>query len=495
MKAILLALCFTFATFVSHAAEEIPPAPKPFNPVSTLFTESPALVSQKYSLEVFNYEEVIYSGSKKTEIGDRVKLGARFRYQIEDNLWLALGFRTNPKSERTSNHATELELRAGYIYNNLTAQIDLQWITDHPNTGGMRIGLDLDSEDSFLKYSPTSHVSFKFYPFNLETSSGLNFGTGDVAQLYYISGAPLSLSANTSFAPTEGEMISKTLPGIDVTWDNFDSKAYGLELKVGFGLASYLYPENPGFKYTQASTSLTWERKQNFGYKLSALLTQPKDFFLMKWTGHTQSEETGSLLSQSLNMYWLSSLLSNFMVEAEVGLHKNGAQAFRLNSDGTYFEDKDPSTLTTVTEPDRIYADDTGAPQNWLDQWGWGMSVKLGKEFKGFTPYLGYKFENTNFVYEGRNSAHLLRTKNLELSHGGLSRLALGSHFYAGKMMIQAEFEYLSANEAVFSSEGQIRQARFTSAFKKQDFYFSIKASYFFRQPTGAGTFRLLSRG
>ena len=115
----------------------------------------------------------------------------------------------------------------------------------------------------------------------------------------------------------------------------------------------------------------------------------------------------------------------------------------------------------------------------------------MGMAQEGFTPYLSYKFQDENFVYRDRESAHILRTNDDAQSHGGLHRLGFGAYIYKDNFIINPRFEYLIASNDVFSDRNDITQERIVSGYKNQDFYVFINVAYFYDKRTGPRTFRL----
>jgi hypothetical protein len=217
--------------------------------VSTVLDQSPQKTDEKFIIELFNYEEYVYSQSKKTEIGDQLKLTSRFRYQFNEKGWVSAGFSTRPEENRFNNKTSQFEIRSGYSYNGFTAQIDLD-LNTNDNQGGITFGPDLDSQNTFLLYNIHKKYQVIFYPFNFNGEVGVEFNTNHVTRLYFVDGAPAIINN----PPTENDKLaSKTIPGFELRYNDFDEKRKGKSFYIGFGAASYLFPNDPGFDITTAA--------------------------------------------------------------------------------------------------------------------------------------------------------------------------------------------------------------------------------------------------
>ena len=64
-------------------------------------------------VEEFNYEEFIYSRSRKTEIGDQLELNMAMRYQFTDTTFGRFRFNTDPEENRFENKTSQFEFLVG----------------------------------------------------------------------------------------------------------------------------------------------------------------------------------------------------------------------------------------------------------------------------------------------------------------------------------------------------------------------------------------------
>jgi len=483
LKSIFL-ITVTFTTAVSSAADK-----KNLTniPVSNVLDQSVQYTDQKLSLELFSYEEYVYSQSRKAEIGDQIELTSRFRYQISEQAWMSLGFRTDPSSDRFDNKTSDFELRSGYNFGSLIAQVDLSFNTNDPD-GGISIGFDLDSENTFLRYMINDNFQFTFFPLNFDGEVGVEFKTGDVTRIYYVDGTPNNITINPDPDDPAERIASKTIPGFELRYARVKDSKNIKAVYIGLGAASYEYPNDPGFDITQTSTGNTWARREAFGYKIGGIFRTPRAFSSLQFVGHTKDNETGALLANAASVYSLFDIGSKFISEVEVTASEGGSQPYRINRRTQWFDESNPITRQTSQ---RIYKSNDGDLQNWVGKWGSAASLKLGIKRKGYTPYFSYKFQDENFVFSSRTSAHTLRTNNLGESHGGLHRIGFGAYIYNNNFIINPRFEHLKASNNVFSDNAIITDFDPVAVLKNTDFNFFINVSYFYGKRTGPRTFRL----
>lgn len=464
-------------------------------PVSNVLDQSPVKTDEKFSLELFSYEDFVYTGSRKTELGDQLELFSRFRYQITDSAWASLGFVTDPDRDRFDNKTSDFELRTGYIYGDLVAQADFTFNTNEDDGagGGMSFGFDLDSENTFLRYGFSPNWQLTFFPFNFDGEVGVVFNTGDVTRIYYIQGAPASIPPTQSDAivgfPSGFQIAQKTIPGFVLRYSKFHGKNDFYSSYLGLGAASYEFPTNGDFdiRNTTTSTTNTWAREEAIGYKFGFLRRKPNSFRSFQFIGQTSDDETGVLLKSAASIYSLERF-NSFITELEITASEGGSLPWRIARDGT-FGASDLQTTNVATR--RVFADRAGELQNWTGEWGYGASLRVGLADDSYRPYLSYRYLDENFVYRSRISAHNLRTQNLEESHGGLHGMGFGYFIYKGNFIINPRFEYLIAENDVFTDSNELRQDPSTQTRTDNDFSFFINVSYFFDTRTGPRTFRL----
>ncbi len=455
--------------------------------VSNVLDQSAQYTEEKLVLELFNYEEYAYSQSRKAEVGDQMKLSSRFRYQVTDEAWVSVGFKTDPSSDRFDNKTSDFEVRTGYRVGNIVAQADLSFNTNDPD-GGISFGFDLDSENTFLRYMMNDKLQLTFFPLNFDGEVGVEFQSGDVTRIYYVDGTPNQITLNPNPDDPAERIAQKTIPGIELRYSDVKDGKNIKQIYFGVGAATYEYPNDPSFDITQQSTGNTWARRDTFGYKFGALYRNPNLFASLQYVGQSEDEETGVLLKSAASAYSLFNLPKSLIAEVEVTATKGGAQPYRISRSEQWFDRSNP-TLAQVSQ--RVYRDIDGNLQNWVGEWGSAGSLKLGLKQEGFTPYVSYKFQDENFVFRSRTSAHNLRTSNQSGSHGGLHRIGFGAFIYSGNFIINPRFEYLSAKNNVFADGALLTDFDPSATFTDSDFNFFINVSYFFNKRTGPRTFRL----
>lgn len=432
--------------------------------------------------EFFNYQEPMYSRSRKTELGDQLILDTALRYQHSENTFGRFRFTTDPQENRFDNKTSRFELLFGHQYEKLYFQVDFDIRTDDRSPGGdtsgQSLGLDVFSELNLMSYRLNENIKILFYPFNFDGEVGRQFNSWDVTRMYYITGAPNTVDPRS---PLENEKIAaKTIPGLELQWyptgdDNF--RFFG-----ALGAATYLYPGNADFRWAESFTRAErWERRENIGYKFGTYYRNPSLRIELDYVGHTRSAETGSLLAAAGNLYIIQSS-NRFIQEVEVGYSKAGSQPFELDRESDWF-------LNPGGNFAPIYADYLGErPQNWLGRADMAISTRFGFEYSPkFVPYLTAKYQGANFVFRERKSAHRLRTNDRSDSHGGLMRLGVGSVFYKGAVTINPEFEWLRARNPVFTNAADVRQDAILTGYTREDFLVFLTLTY---TPAGSNLFR-----
>lgn len=429
-------------------------------------------------VEYMNYEEYIYSRSRKTEIGDQLSLDAALRYQITDSTFGRFRFNTDPDENRFDNKTSEFEFLIGHVYNNFYFQVDSllnldDQENDNDDTSGIAIGLDLDSEDTLISYKVSNNLLLTFFPFNFDGEVGRNFNTGDVTRIYFVSGSPSTVN-NTPLS--DERLAEKTIGGLQATILQDAESGQGWQLAAAVGAASYEYPTNDSFNilFQTSSNATSWERKEDIGYKGVLRYTADDFRFEGRYVGHTQASETGSLLEAAGSAYTIFRA-GSLVFEGEYTVSKAGGNPYEVSRSSQWFEE------TAAWLP--VYADQAGELQNWIGKADSAFSFRVGAESESFVPYVGYKFQGENFIFRERESAHLLRTADESLSHGGLNRYAIGAFFRSGQFVMNPEVEYLVAKNDVFSNAGDLRRDRQNATFQNDDFSVFLKIQYRFDRP------------
>lgn len=421
---------------------------------------------EKVILDKVNYEDRVYSNSKKTELGDSSDFGMSLRYQRDNESFARFRFATDPSGDRKANKTSNFELIYNRVSGPFTFQVDLNLQTNEEIGGemtGNNLGLDLDSDNTYISYK-FSKFETTFYPFNFRADVGDEFNTSDVTRIYYIEGSPTTILAT----PVNGEeIISKTIPGFEFKYKF--SKSY---LYAGFGIASYLHPINNNFDYTSNPSADAWERREVTAYKLGFLhnITGQRKFF-MQYVYQNKSEETGVLLESAASVSYFQ-VWKRLVFEIESTVSKAGKAPLNVDYEEGWFSD------TTLFRP--VYSDIDGDEQDWVGKNDSGLSLKIGYNLEKYTPYIAYKYQGKYFVYNGAESAHRLRTSDESKSHGGLTRVAVGSIFYYKNLSFRPQVEYQQAVNAVFSNSTDVTSDKQQSSYKKENILLSIQLNYGF---------------
>ncbi|CAM9807960.1 unnamed protein product [Chrysoparadoxa australica] len=425
-----------------------------------------------FYIENFYYEDFIYSKGKKTELGDQAEINAAVRYQFSDNTYFRGRFATFPEENRFNNKTGRFELLADHTYNSVDFTIDFEINTNESSNGGTTLGLDLDSEFTNLNWKMADKVNLAFFPFNFDGEVGVEFNTRDITRINFIEGGP------TTILPNQGNnnVIQKTIPGLVFTFGDKRFNVY-----AGGGLATYLYPTNPTFDIQNNQTAVRWERRTDFGFKFGLNYLTEESRVWLGVVGHTEAAETGALHQSAASLYGIFRLANKFIFEGEFVTAKNGSRPWRLNRSGTWFEQ------TTAPGFYPIYSDYNGNLQDWLGKTDFAAGAKVGFYLQeDVIPYAALRYQGKYFVFKDEESAHLLRTADESLSHGGIVRGAAGTYLHYGNFVVNPEFEMRSAKNPVFTNAGDAffannnQSQRLLARFQKTDYLLSIYLTYSF---------------
>ena len=244
------------------------------------------------SIENFNYSDRVYAQSKKTELGDQVEMEMAVKYQYNPDLHGTVSFQTDPAENRYDNKTSKLELLLFHRYNPFSMQLDSELNSDDGSSGGRSMGLDLDSEKTFITYHHNPQWELTFYPFNFDGEVGHHLRTLDVTRIHSLTGAPTTVN-HTQIG--DEKYVGKTIPGIELRY--MPKMIPGLTLSGSYGIASYLSPANSDFSLENNPNADRWERQEDIGYKL-AVDYQNRDLTVgADYVSHSNSEMTGSLLA------------------------------------------------------------------------------------------------------------------------------------------------------------------------------------------------------
>ena len=452
-----------------------------------LLSLAEAKKSPPVAIDKIKIKDNLYGQSKKTEAGDQVEIDAEFRYDYDEDIQLFFGFETNPEENRIDNSSSKIEavLKYGHRGLELSHDVNISFSNSvsHSNSNSNAhstsnwgqstsfLSIDLDSEKNYIAYSITPSFKTTLFPFNFNGEVGREFNTWDVTRIYFIEGAPPTVA---QFQLNKEFIGTKTIPGLELRWMPDEGFLKGLHTYASFGLATYLYPTNENFDIQDNPTAHRWERREDFGYKVG-LSYKTRDWKTdFDYVAHTKSQETGSLLASGASLYLLTRLslgqpLSGLLLEGEATVSKAGDRPWRID---------DRRWFANIAPFRPVYSDFYGNHQDWPGQTDYALAFRFGKEFPLMIPYVLFRYQGPHFVFRERESAHRLRTADETLSHGGLRRMGVGSYFRYGHFSINPEFEYMWAKNPVFGNSSDVRQDRFLSTFKKQDFLLSLAITY-----------------
>lgn len=420
---------------------------------------------KNFFIDSFEYEDNVYSRSKKTELGDKTEIEVSAKYIYQPGTYARLRFETSPEENRENNETSKFEIQLGHQYKNLSMNLDLELQTNKSVTGGTVLGLDLDSEYTNINWKMSPRFNLTFYPFNFDGEVGNEFRTWDVTRIKTIEGSPTTVSNS----PTGSEkIIEKTIPGFVFSVNSNENN--GLGAYVGFGVASYFYPTNADFNLLTSTSVTSWQRKEDLGYKAGVNYDLDMAKMKIEFVGHDSSKETGSLLEYAGSFYLIGGF-SGLVFDTEFTIAKAGDLPWYTPRGTTWFE--------TVSPNRKTYSNYFGnANQSWLGKTDFGAGLRLGYEIGDVTPYLLYRYHGENFVNIETESAHILRTADETQSHGGLNRFGGGAYVAYGNWVIKPEFEVQNASNAVFGNAADETSNRLLSTYRKTDYQLSIFVNY-----------------
>ncbi|MBC7661872.1 MAG: hypothetical protein H7249_19440 [Chitinophagaceae bacterium] len=418
---------------------------------------------EKVYMDYFEYKQRAFSSSENISLGDRAKIDSVMGYWFSRDTSMRFRMDIDPdKYGDTQNNTSRFNLRLFHRYDRLEFQADLLLDGDKGGHGGTSIGPDTTSKESWIAYRPWDSVRMVLRPYDLGTEIGQAFRTLDVARVYYINGTP----AYISNLPIENESIrSKTVGGLEVQW----VPTTELTFYAGVGSTSFFYPTNSDFSIEQNAASESWKAKEDRAYKAGIVYKNDTQNFVTEYATHMNSAETGALLDSALSLQY-NVWMGNFVGNVEWTASRAGTEAYRLGSDGAWFQD------TTPFRP--VYSDYYGKKQDWLGKTDSAELIKAGWKVGSWVPYVSYKHRGQYFIDRELESAHKLRTADETASHGGLNIYGVGGYVTTGKFIIQPEVEFMQAKNAVFGSASDIREDRVLSVLKKDNTVFTLTTRY-----------------
>lgn len=414
------------------------------------------------------YNDNVYSDSQKTELGDQSRVDLAFRYHTDEATFARFRMATDPSENRFDNKTSRFEMIFSKRFKQITFQLDLELLTDDTEDGsdssGVSLGLDLDSDDTFINYQYGNNL-ITFYPFNFRSDVGDEFNTLDVSRINFIEGSPSTVGATQS---GDERIVNKTIPGLEYQYQWNQTSLY-----VGYGVATFLYPINNDFDIQDDPSADAWERKETTAIKAGLLfLDNEKSKINLQYVTHQNTEETGALLSSATSLNVFRKFDSNWLFEIE--------GTFTTAGDAPWDTDRTSNWFRNQATYEPLFVDANNEEQDWIGEDGYGYSLKIGKSIEEVTPYLSLKYQSEYFIFEGDESAHRLRTNEEDRSHGGLTRIGVGAYFYYDNIYFNPQIEFQQAQNEVFTNATDLREDRQLSDFEKENTLFTINVVYTF---------------
>ena len=445
---------------------------------------------EKLTIKYFEYDDRIYSRSKKSEIGEEIRLRGKLNYQLSENTSLGFGAKIYPEEGSVDDKTSTIELEAKHHWKDFIFGVDFDLKTNDKaaSSAGTTFGFDQDSKNTYIGHEGKYGFFARLHPFNFggEVAKGRPFSSWDVTRIYEITGTPNAVTVNQASGET---LAGKTIPGVVFGYKKQDKTVLGkniaeAEIYLGVGVTTFLFPSDPGFDIDGSLTSTTWKRSEDLGYKGGFSLGLNKLLFgivdnlsvELEYVGHRKTLETGSLLKEAASFYTYARIFGNLVFDLQVAASHAGNNAYRINASGDWFSVEAADEL--------IYSDNLKRDQDWFGKIDYAASGRIGYQFRTITPYILYRYQGPHYVFRERESAHVLRTADDNRSHGGLHRVGLGSYFQIGQFVINPEFEAMLAKNAVFTNSADIQQSRLNSSYRKNDYLARLKLTYKYDQIT-----------
>lgn len=431
-------------------------------PVATLDKSKPAPIGSFY-MEYLDYEQRVHSTSENTELGEKTRLDAAFKYRFDEDTNIRLRLDIDPYKYPEENKSSRFEVRLYHKYKAFEVQADFDVNGDDNERGATTFGPDEDSDDSFLAYQPVSFFKGIFYPYNFGGEVGNEFRTLDVTRIYYIEGNPSVINE----IPTADEKLrTRTVPGFELQFFPFDR----LMVYAGVGSVGFSYPGSDNFDIRNQTSAEYWKIKEDRAYKGGLRFTNESTKVVLEHVAHTNAKFTGSLL-ESASSLQVQQKFASFIVDLERTDTKAGSRPYQLNKDWTWFSNENGYNP--------VFVDSFRNEQNWIGKHGSASMVKFGYDLGDLIPFVAFKKFDRNFIYRKLESAEKLRTNNGTDSHGGLQSLKLGTEIKAGKFVIRPEAEYFQAKNAVYSNRGEQREYNLNNqSYGKKNTVFTLFTTY-----------------
>lgn len=425
--------------------------------------KSKAAPIESFYMEYLDYEQRVHSTSENTELGEKTKLDAAFKYRFNEDTSIRLRLDIDPYKYPEENKSSKFEVRLNHKYKAFEVQADFDVNGDDNERGATTFGPDDDSKDSFMSYQPFSFVKGVFYPYNFGGEIGNEFRTLDVTRIYYIEGNPTAINE----IPTQGERLrTRTIPGFELQVFPVDN----LLVYAGIGSVSFSYPGSDNFDIKNQTSASFWKIKEDRAYKGGLRFTGDSTKIVLERVTHTNSALTGSLLKTASSAQ-LQQKFGQFIVNLERTETRAGEKPYHLAKDWRWFDNSNGYNP--------LYSDSFRQDQDWFGRWGTATMVKLSYDFGDLVPFVAYKDMSKNFIYRRNESAEKLRTVNGTQSHGGLQAWKVGSEIKAGKFSVRPEAEFFLADNDVYGNRGDQREYNINNtSYGRKNTVFTLYTTY-----------------
>ncbi|WP_166667339.1 hypothetical protein [Hypnocyclicus thermotrophus] len=301
---------------------------------------------------------------------------------------------------------------------------------------GMQFYVDTNSNSTYISHKINNKSTLTFYPFNFKNNIGNEIESLDVTSVNYFNERYTVINGTTNLP----EITTKSLPGITFNYKLDEVK------DITFGIGAIQYDSPVDFDVENSTMPTIWQKRIDVGYLASFNYDNEISKFKISYISHNDSEKSHSILKSAISIE-MEKYFNNFIFYVEGLYNENGKSPYYI-SDGS-FAQKVPY------EP--LYK------QSWVDKKDYGFMTKLSYEMKNNTPYLKYAYYGENLIYDGENSAHILRTLsnssnyfNTSDSHGGLQVITVGNKYTYKNVSIEPYYEYKKAKNNVFSTQDDL---------------------------------------
>ncbi|MBZ4683304.1 MAG: hypothetical protein PWP46_675 [Fusobacteriaceae bacterium] len=390
-----------------------------------LLTISSYSLSQTYVTSDLSYNNSFLSTDNYSEKDGEVNL----KLQFSD---LTLKFSSDIKNNNSEYDSSLSMIYKKDIDKKSSVSIESKLDTE----SGMQFYVDTNSNNTYITHKINNTTTLNFYPFNFENNIGNELKSLDVATVNYFNERYTVINGTTNLP----EITTKSLPGVTFNYKLDEMK------NITFGIGAIQYDSPVDFDIENATMPTIWQKRVDIAYLASFNYDNEISKFKISYISHNDSEKAHSLLKSSSSIE-IEKYFNKFILNIEGLYSENGESPYYL-SNGTFAQQ-------VPYEP--LYK------QSWVNKKDYGAIAKASYEMKNNTPYVKYAYYGENFIYDGENSAHILRTLstssnyfNTSDSHGGLQVLTVGNKYTYKNVSIEPYYEYKKAKNNVFSTNDDL---------------------------------------